>query len=97
MDQHRGDVPGRRIDDETLEMIQAHIKADEALQGEILKELAAIKKATQNTLEMLQVFNNIKGFWTVAKWVAIITIGAASLAAAVAAIGYIVKQWVRGA
>ena len=97
MDQHREDIPGRRIDDETMEMIRTHINADEALQGEILRELAAIRESTQSMLDMLQVFNNLKGFWMVAKWIGIITVGIASLAGAMAAIGYIIKQWVRGA
>lgn len=98
MDQHRDeDVPGRRLHDETLDMLQEHIKVDEALQGEILKELAVIKEATANMLGMLEVFNSIKGFWFVAKWGTVILVGTASLAGAMVTIGYIIKQWVRGA
>ena len=76
-------------------ILSQHLEDDLRIQTLILEKLEGIEERQASMLEMLTVFNNLKGFGATMWWLAKLATGAVVFAGSLTAIGYAIKQWVK--
>ena len=76
-------------------ILAKHFEDDARIQQLILDQLGAIQTAQADMLEMLTVFNNIKGFAVTMRGAAMFATWLVVFAGSLTAIGYGVKQWLK--
>jgi hypothetical protein len=86
---------GRRETDDVLKLLAPHMVNDETVQSQILDKLNKIEAAQADTLELLTLFNNTKGFITTVRSIGAFVLWFATVFGTFAGLIYGLRAWLK--